>query len=272
LRWATPCAPHKHHTSDGTMAPPNAPRRPRQRLGILLWAAATLGAVVITAAVLPQLAPKMPLPAPVWLLVLASTVQSGLIVALAVWAGVTLTSEVGLRAPALEAAASGQPIAPALRPQLLPGAGAGVLGGVWLFTSLRTSPTAIATLQGQFTPPLYARMLYGGITEEVLLRWGLMTTFVWLAWRLIQRRRGPVRQGLVWLGIAASAILFGIGHLPVAGFLLGSLTVPLVLFVVGLNATFGILFGWLFWRWGLESAILAHAVTHLVGAVLTALG
>jgi hypothetical protein len=44
-----------------------------------------------------------------------------------------------------------------------------------------------------------------------------------------------------------------------------------VLFVVGLNATFGLLFGWLFWRWGLESAMIAHALTHLVSDVATQL-
>lgn len=45
------------------------------------------------------------------------------------------------------------------------------------FAALRASPATLATLDGKFSPPLYARMLYGGITEEVLLRWGLMTGF-----------------------------------------------------------------------------------------------
>lgn len=252
------------------MTTSGATRRPRQRLGILLWAAAIVGAVAITAGVLPRLATTMPLPAPLWLLMLASTVQSGLLLALAVWAGVALAPAVGLRAPAFEAAANGDPIAPALRPQLLPGCIAGLLGGLWLFLSLRVSPTPIAALQDQFAPPLYARMLYGGITEEVLLRWGLMTAFAWLAWRFLQHGGGPVHPGLIWLAIAASAVLFGIGHLPVASYLLGSLTFTLGVFVVGLNATFGILFGWLFWRRGLEAAIVAHAMTHLVSTAVAA--
>lgn len=61
------------------------------------------------------------------------------------------------------------------------------------------------------------------------------------------------------------------GHLPVASYLIGSLNGPVVLFVVGLNATFGLLFGWLFWRRGLESAMVAHAVTHLVSYAATQL-
>jgi membrane protease YdiL (CAAX protease family) len=246
-------------------------RPPSLRFAALLWAPATLGAAAVAASVLVQIAPTTPLPAPLWLLVVASTVQSGLIIALAVWAGVAFAHQVGLRAPAFEAAAAGRPIAPALAPQLLPGLLAGFFGGIWLFASLRLFPIPISILQARFTPPLYARMLYGGITEEVLLRWGLMVAFVWLGWRVLQGRRSPVTSTMVWFAITVSAILFGVGHLPVAWFLLGSLTVTLGLFVVALNASFGILFGWLFWRRGLEAAIVAHATTHLVNYSVSAL-
>ena len=242
---------------------------PRLRVGILIWAAGTLGAVTVAIGVLPQLSARMPLPAPLWLITVASVVQSALILALAVWSGTALAPAVGLRAPAFEAAATRQPVMRALKPQVLPGLVVGVPGGLLLFASLRLSPAAIATLPDQFTPPLYARMLYGGITEEVLLRWGLMAALTWLAWRFFQGKRGAVNPGLTWLAIAVSALLFGVGHLPVASYLIGSLSGPVVLFVVGLNATFGVLFGWLFWWRGLESAMIAHAVTHLVSHLVT---
>jgi hypothetical protein len=242
---------------------------PRLRVGILLWSAGIMGAVTVTIGVLPQLSAKIPLPAPLWLITAAGVFQSALIVALAVWGGVALAPAVGLRAPAFEAAARRRPIMPALKPQIVPGVIAGLCGGLLLFVSLRLSPAAIASLQGPFSPPLYARLLYGGITEEVLLRWGLMTTFTWLAWRSFQGKRGAVNPVLTWLAIAVSALLFGMGHLPAASYLIGSLSGPVVLFVVGLNATFGLLFGWLFWRRGLESAMVAHAMTHLVSHLLT---
>ncbi|HWA14816.1 MAG TPA: CPBP family intramembrane glutamic endopeptidase [Gemmatimonadales bacterium] len=200
----------------------------------------------------------------------ASVLQSAFLVALAVWGGVALAPNIGLQAPAFEAAAARQPIWPVLKPQLVPGAIAGVLGGLFLLISLRLAPGQMSTLQAKLTPPVYARVLYGGITEELLLRWGLMTAFAWLAWRFLQARRGSVRPSLLWLAIATSAILFGVGHLPVASFLLGSLTPPIVGFVLGVNATFGVLFGWLYWRRGLETAILAHAMTHLVNAGIAA--
>lgn len=244
-------------------------RRPRLRLGVLLWAAGVLGAVAVTAGVLPQLTTGLALPAPMWLLMIASFAQSAVLMALAVWSGVALAPAVGLRAPAFEAAATGGPVGVVLKPQLMPGVITGLLGGAFLFASLRLSPAPIAALQSRFTPPLYARLLYGGITEEVLLRWGLMTFFTWLAWRMLQGRRGPVKPGFVWLAIVASALLFGAGHLPAARVLLGAIDTNVLIFVVGVNAVFGVLFGWLYWRRGLESAMVAHATTHFVSYLIT---
>ncbi|HXV85227.1 MAG TPA: hypothetical protein VD793_00935, partial [Gemmatimonadales bacterium] len=58
---------------------------PRLRIGILLWAAGTLGAATVAVGLLPRLSASIPLPAPLWLITLASVFQSALLVALAVW-------------------------------------------------------------------------------------------------------------------------------------------------------------------------------------------
>jgi hypothetical protein len=245
----------------------NSTPAPRRRLGVLLWLAGMLGVGIITVTVLPQLLADATLPASLWVISLASFAQSALLVAVAAWAGAALAPKVGLRAPAFEAAASGRPIARALRPQLLPGLVAGVLGGILLLVVVRYAPSALAEVQGRFNPPLLGRMLYGGITEEVLLRWGLMTTLVWLGWRFLQRRTGPPRPAYVWLAIAISAFLFGVGHLPAASALLGSVDSGVAAFVIGANTMFGLLFGYLFSRWGLESAMIAHAMAHAVSYV-----
>ena len=242
----------------------DTPAVPRLRLGLLLWLAGMLGVVVLTFTVLPQLLRDVEIPAPLWLISLASLAQSGLLLALAIWAGVTLAPKVGLRASAFAAAVTARPIVPALRPQLLPGLLAGALGGVLLFAVSRYAPAALAEVQERFIPPLLARVLYGGITEELLLRWGFMTTLVWLAWRFLQRRQGAPRAAYVWLAIAVSAVAFGAGHLPAAQMLVGALDVNIVAFVVGANTTFGLLFGYLFWRYGLESAMIAHLLAHVL--------
>lgn len=243
---------------------------PRLRLSVLLWLAGILGAVIITVTVLPQMLGAWPLPAPLWVILLASFAQSGLFIALAVWSGGVLAAQVGLHAPAFEAAVTARSITSALRPQLLPGLVAGVLGGAGLFAiGGYASPAALAEVQQRFAVPILARVLYGGITEELLLRWGLMTVLVWLAWRFLQGRRGSPRTIYYWLAIVVSALLFGAGHLPAAAFLVGELTGELVLFVVGVNAAFGVVFGYLFWRYGLEAAMIAHMGAHVVSYVLS---
>ena len=103
------------------MTPNDADGIPRLRLSLLLWLAGMLGVVVITVTVLPQLLGEVTLPAPLWVISLASLAQSALLVALVVWTGVALAPKVGLRAPAFEAAVTARSIASALRPQFLPG-------------------------------------------------------------------------------------------------------------------------------------------------------
>ncbi len=59
----------------------------------------------------------------------------------------------------------------------------------------------------------------------------------------------------------------GLRHLPATAVQVGELTADVVLFVVGANTAFGILFGYLFWRYGLEAAMIAHAFAHVVSHV-----
>ena len=252
-----------HPSQEGPMAS-DTRSVPGIRLGLLLWLAGMLGVAVMTATTLPRLLGQASLPAPLWVISAASLAQSGLLAALAAWTGVKLAPALGLRAPVFEAAATGRPISPALGSQLPSGLVAGMLGGILLFVTNRLAPASLAQAAGRFNPPLLARMLYGGITEELLLRWGFMTALVWLAWRFLQRRRGAPRPGYAWLAIVASALLFGAGHLPAASALVGRLDVEIAVFVTGANTAFGLLFGYLFWRRGLESAMVAHALAHAV--------
>lgn len=99
---------------------------------------------------------------------------------------------------------------------------------------------------------------YGGITEELMLRYGLMTLLVWLGAQIWTTRPAGLYLG----GLLLSAVLFGMGHLPAMA-ALAPLTPLVILRTVGLNALLGSVYGWLFWRRGLEHAMVAHIATHL---------
>jgi hypothetical protein len=236
------------------------------RLGVRLWLAAMTGVVAMTLLVLPALLATIPEitgqpapPVPLWLLCAASLLQSGVLVALAVWAGCALAPKVGLAAPWFAA-----PSLAALRGQVLPAIPVGVGSGALLIAFLTIAPEQLRSAQARLNAPILARVLYGGLTEEVLLRWGVMTLLVWILWRVVQKRGGAPRAALVWTANVTSALAFGAGHLPAATLLAGRLTPESIVWVILANALFGIAAGWLYWRRGLEAAMIAHALAHVV--------
>ena len=235
------------------------------------------GVVVLTGLVLPQLLARLPemlgpkappVPLPLWMLMMLSMAQSAVLLALAVWVGTALTPAVGLHAPAFEAIVNRSPIAHALTPQLVPGLIGGTFGAILIAAFSLLAPPELAAAQKRFDVPLIARVLYGGFTEEILLRWGFMTLLVWVAWRFFQRRAGSPKPMSVWIAITVSALVFGAGHLPAAALLIGRLSPLVVGFVVAANALFGTMAGYLFWRYGLEAAITAHAFAHVLNYVI----
>lgn len=222
------------------------------------------GVVAITIAVLPQLLEPAELPVPLWLVGLVNAAQSGVYLALAVWAGIKLAPRVGLAAPSLAAAAAGRRFRSALRPQVAPGILGAVGGGSIILIAGLLEPGDLAGVTDELQVPLPARILYGGITEELLIRWGLMTALVWLGWVFLRRRRGRPPASLYWAAIFLSAIPFGAGHLPLVAAVADVLTIEIVVWVVGANALFGLLTGYLYWRCGLESAMIAHILAHVI--------
>jgi len=212
------------------------------------------------------------------LIKILAVIQPAVLTTLAVLVGVWLSPKVGLHAPAAEAIAERKPFLPALRPQFIPGIVVGLLCGVaiiacWMLVKPYLTADFIARIEAfnAMLPPI-TRFLYGGFTEEILLRWGVMTFFVWALWRVLGRRENAPRSAWFVIAICASALLFGIGHLPIASALSGSLTVPLTIYVIAANSIFGIAAGFLYWKLGLESAIIAHMFAHVVLLAAISLG
>ncbi len=114
--------------------------------------------------------------------------------------------------------------------------------------------------------PLATRLLYGGITEEVLLRWGLMSFFAWGLWRLAGRPATP-GAGRIIAAILLSALLLGAGHLPLLFGLNPHPPAWGIVLVIGVNASLGVALGWLYWRRGIEAAMLAHGLGHLIAVL-----
>lgn len=154
-----------------------------------------------------------------------------------------------------------------LRRQIRPAAIGAILGSSVLLVVSVFTPPELAETGKKFQPPFLVRLLYGGITEEVLLRWGLMTGLLWGGWRLFQSKDRSPHPALAWTAILLSALLFGADHLPMAIQLVEELTAEVLIYVLAGNTVFGIVAGYLYWRWGLETAILAHAGAHVIACI-----
>ena len=210
------------------------------------------------------------MPFPPLAIKLLSIIQSTIIMSLAVLIGVSLASKVGLSSPAAEAAAGGRRLGSAFTPQIVPGLIGGLAGGVaivssWLLWKPFLPPEFVTRAEKlNMALPFLTRILYGGIVEELLLRWGLMTLLVWAAWRLFQRGQGKPRGACFVSAIIVSSIVFGLGHLPVAVALAVPFTLPIVCYIVLANAVFGLIAGYLYWQKGLEAAMIAHMLAHVV--------
>jgi len=246
------------------------------KLFVILWLAGLAGVLSFLAVDLSQLlanipvaAGTAPLPSPV-MLKLVSVIQPAVLVSLAVWVGVALASRVGLTAPVAEAIAANRSVWVAFKPQIVPGLigcliGSGLLFLIWMVWKPLLPPEFVTRgLALNALTPLVTRLLYGGFTEELLLRWGVMTLLVWAPWRLFQRGQGEPHAIYMTSAIVISSVVFGVGHLPIAIMLSPVVTVALVSYIVMGNTVFGLIAGYLYWKKGLEAAMLAHMLIHVI--------
>lgn len=196
----------------------------------------------------------------------AQLAQAFVVLTLLSWIGLRLGGPLGLDAPHLRAIVGG------------PGRRALVARSAWLAIGLGALSTVlIAGLDLGLMPLLPAprspqpaeverwrgmlASFYGGIGEEIQLRLFLMSLIAWFGWRLAGRP-ALASPAIYWTAIAFSTLAFGAGHLPLAIKIWGSDTWVIVRTLV-LNGIAGATFGWLYWRRGLEYAMLGHFVADL---------
>lgn len=102
-------------------------------------------------------------------------------------------------------------------------------------------------------------VLYGGVAEEVIARWGLLNLLVFFAMMFAKQQNSII----IWSSIALSGLLFGIGQVPVyiaAGCISSRHLIYSILLLCLCQA---LVFGFIFWNYGLFSSILAHMLFHL---------
>jgi hypothetical protein len=243
----------------------------------ILYGAAVIGSIAIVPYSMRLVTVAGRYSVPLSKLLLGSLVQKAVLFAVVVAIGLRAAHAVGLRAPYIEAAIEGRVPSDDASRVLQVAIGLGLISGlflmlldVMLFPRL---PVSFQNLARQTTIwENFTACFYGGVNEELLMRLFGMSGLVWLLSRVWHAPSGTPTDGVFWVAILTMAILFALGHLPATRALAGSITPLLLARALVLNIPVGLICGWLFWRKGIEAAIIAHfaadVVYHVGGTLL----
>lgn len=195
-----------------------------------------------------------------------SVVINGTLIAV----GLLCADRVGLGSPILAGWLARRPVGGRLKKAL----GVALVAGVVLPIVELVVIVSTRMLQGKpvafgfFLPPdtfaptweLFLSAIGAGITEEMFYRLFLLSLFAWVGGLVVRSREGLSWTGVLWVATFLAAFGFGLCHLSTA-----TLDDP---FSVGrslaLNGLGGLVFGWLYWAYGLESAMLGHFLADVV--------
>lgn len=200
--------------------------------------------------------------------VLIQIVQATVFFAVAIFIGLLLGKKVGLGAPFIESWITGEKAKVGFGPIVRLSIFLGIAVGTTIFVldrfifSIVVEPITVF----QEAPPIWTRLLvsfYGGVGEEIAMRLFLTTLVVWITYKCKRTENGMPTHAGVWLAIILISILFGLGHLPMTA-RFTEITSIVVLRAIILNGIAGITFGWLYWKKGLEAAMISHFTTDIV--------
>ena len=256
------------------------------KIFLILWIAAILATLLVLPYVLDVQSSvidltKLGLPLPV--IIALQIVQTGIIFAIVIFSGLFFAGRVGLGTPILDAVSRGESVVGKVRAILPLSIILGVISTLVVLAleflyfqpaMMKELGDTAAALNLQTSQPTawkgFLASFYGGIAEEILIRLFVMSLFAWLGQFLSKTNEGKPTNAVFWIANILAAVLFGLGHLPTTA-LLVPLTPLVITRAVILNGLIGIVCGWLYWKRGLESAMVAHFSADLILHVLLAL-
>jgi len=252
----------------------------------------------------------VPLPGPplTSYLFLRQTLGGALELAVAVGLGLLAARRIGLGAPLVESLLRAEPMSGRLRAILAPSLVIGVAVAIVRLgrnvppfhphrdaalreaQRLSESPAVAKALEALGTPhplttlSLTVGFIYSAINAELLWRLGLLSLLAWLFGKLARSPARARAAGLLWgsnVAVALTAWLYYVTsqwmHREAFLHSLGGLQFPLEPFwlmasrALVVTVPADLAFGWLYFRRGLESAMLGHLTAQLVEHILIVL-
>jgi membrane protease YdiL (CAAX protease family) len=207
-------------------------------------------------------------------IIIIQVVQNIILFFIAIFIGLNLSKSIGFKLPILEGVVEKKYQTAYLKSILLSSVGFGVLGGILvIILSLPFWRLSVELLKAEITAAAWKGFLasfYGGFAEETIFRLFFVSLFVWITWKIKKAKDGTPAKIGIWLSIIITSIIFGLGHLGITGELT-DITAEVTARAVLLNSAVSVIYGWLYWKKGLESAMIAHFSTDIVLHVITPL-
>ena len=114
---------------------------------------------------------------------------------------------------------------------------------------------------------LLATVTYGAVIEEVMLRLFFFSLVAFVLQKLFEKKSEVPSTKILIIANVVSALLFAAGHLPLTLMTIGSS--PLIIFrCFLLNGGLGLAFGYLYRKFGLRYAMIAHGGCHIVSKLI----
>jgi membrane protease YdiL (CAAX protease family) len=101
------------------------------------------------------------------------------------------------------------------------------------------------------------------IFEEVEFRLFLLSLIAWLCARMMPFRRNDLPRAALWTAILVSGFAFGLMHVA-SGQSIGWWRPWYLQLLTDPRSYGGVVLGYVYWRWGLESSIAAHSIWNVL--------
>jgi membrane protease YdiL (CAAX protease family) len=251
----------------------------------ILWIAAVLSTIALLPYALElqsSTLASLELPFPLPVLLVIQTVQNAILFGVMIFFGMLLAKRIGLSAPILDSITQGEFASEKLRSLLPISIVLGIIASVLiigldvyvfqpaLLNELGDKANALTQSAQPAAWKGFLASFYGGIAEEILLRLLVMSFFAWLGSFISKTSEGKPSNAVFWTANILAAVLFGLAHLPATASIL-PLTPLVITRAIVLNGVAGVVFGYLYWKRGLESAMISHFSADIVLHVLFAL-
>jgi len=256
-------------------------RYPWKTFVVLTLAGTLTGPLVIPYFLgLQAIAPNPPdVPSSMATLVLFTLVRNLVLMGIAAGLGLLVARRIGLGAPYFEswldgAPAPKEPLSSIVAPAL-------IWAAVTALVAFTIDAVFVHGLGVDFpAPEIHARIdvawwrsglasFWAPWSEEIFDRLFLLSLIAWAVMRLFQvRKDGPRRTAILWFANVATALFFGWYHISNEAIFADPVPTLVAVRTVLIIVPVGLAFGWLYWRRGLEAAILAHFVIDVIVHVI----